>query len=102
MKLAKVIDDDRISGDNRFLAELVALWLDCQIPKKGGQPRTQEEIEKSEEAAEFFKNIVTARFINKNGAIVKNIDKTDGKPAQIEKEATTIERAAIDAALGRG
>lgn len=103
LNLARVIEDDRISGDNRFLAELVTMWIDCKIPRKGGRKYTPEEIATIQEEAEFIENLITSRFAIKTGSLVKNIDKSDGLPvAKIEKDASTIERAAIDSLLGRG
>jgi hypothetical protein len=104
LALSRVINDDRIGGDNRFLAELLAMWADCQIPKRGGQPKTPEEIAKAQVDEEFFKTLILARFVSKRGDILKHANKEedDTLVPKLEKEATALERAAIDELLGRG
>lgn len=103
LNLGKVINDDRISGDNRLLAELVAMWLDCKIPRKGGQPKSSEEIAEAKQESSFLEGLITSRFMTKAGVLMRNIDKSDDLPiAKIERDASTVERAAIDSILGRG
>lgn len=102
LKLAKTIDDDRIGGDNRLLAQMLAMWIDCKIPKRGGQPKTADEIAEAGHEAWVMEKLLLARFVGKNG--IKNIDRDDPEipVSKLEKEATTISRAAIDDLLGRG
>lgn len=82
------------------------MFLDAKLPKrKKNQPQyTAEEIAESKRDQELIDLVIRNRFTNKRGDIRKHSDTSeDDLPvAKIENEATAIERAALDAILGRG
>jgi hypothetical protein len=83
----------------------MAMLLDAKLPKrKKSQPAyTAEEIVESKRDQELIDLVIRNRFTNKRGDIRKHSDAEDDLPvAKIENEATAIERAALDAILGRG
>jgi hypothetical protein len=99
--MGKIVRDDRLSGDNRLVAELIAMWVDCMPTRP--QHLSAEQLEVLKHKAEFLEAIIRSRFVTKKGDIYKHLDKNenDPPPATIEGEATAIERAAIDDLLGR-
>lgn len=106
LALGRIIRDDRTGGDNRLVAELCALLLDAKLPRrKKNQPQyTPEEIEESKRDQELFELLIRSRFTNKRGDIRKHSDYEEDAPpiSKVEKEATELERKAIDALLRRG
>lgn len=103
--MGRITKDDRLGADNRLIAELLSLYLDAAPRKwkKGTPPVSTEEYEYAKQNQTLFRDLLYSRFITKSGRIRTNADKDADVPlADIEREATALERAAFDAILGRG
>lgn len=101
--LGRVVRDDRLGADNRLVAELLSMYLDAAPRKwkRGTPPVTDEEYAASKRDQALFAGLLYSRFISKNGKVFTRADKDEDVPiADIEKEATAIERAAFEAILG--
>lgn len=103
--LGRIIKDDRLSGDNRFIAELMSIFMDSfpKKQKKGQQIPTPEEVEATKQIHELSGALLFSRYIDRSGRVRKHADKDEDTPlADIEKEATAIERSAFEALLRGG
>jgi len=102
--LARILKDDRLRGDTRFIAQLGAMYLDAEPRKvkRGDLPLTQQEIDEARNEKNFIRDLMYAQYIDKRG-MKKNTDVEDDSPtAKIDTEATAIQRAALNDILGRG
>lgn len=96
--MAKILGDDRLSPNRRFLAEMIALYLDAdQPPRKnnGVTIDTSKPFDAEAAAADkkFFQNVIIAQFGN-----AKNIQWLDSQDPDglHEPAAERIEREAVD------
>lgn len=96
--MAKILGDDRLSPNRRFLAEMIALYLDADQPARknnGVTIDTSKPFDAVQGAADkkFFQNVIIAQFGN-----AKNIQWLDSQDPDGTYEPPTerIEREAID------